>query len=250
MISNLSFISYLFISGLCMGIFYLYYVLFLRNKLNFRMNRYFLLSALLFSVVLPFMQINVSTTSIPNYETIGKLTEVKHVLDKQQENITPGLIENEPQNSLIYFPKSNNFLFILYLIIVAVLSVRFLTNLAVIILQIIRSPGIKSDHATLVLIDKDIGPYSFFNYIFINHSDYYSGENIDLILEHEKVHVKQFHSVDIVILEFIKIFLWFNSSICMESLSKQIRNMLPIIMPLHNVKMWLHTNSRFFNVHV
>ena len=62
----------------------------------------------------------------------------------------------------------------------------------------------------IVLIDNQINPYCFFNNIFISKHDYLDG-NIDKnLLNHELEHVRQSHSIDIVFIELIKIFYWFN----------------------------------------
>ena len=53
MSGNISMTFYLLISGLSMGIFYLYYNLLLKNNLKFSINRSFLLFAVLFSNICP-----------------------------------------------------------------------------------------------------------------------------------------------------------------------------------------------------
>ena len=49
----------------------------------------------------------------------------------------------------------------------------------------------------------------FFNYIFYNPSLFEPNE-LHSVLEHEKVHARQFHTLDILLLEVLKIFFWFN----------------------------------------
>ena len=53
------------------------------------------------------------------------------------------------------------------------------------------------------------GPRSFFKYIFINPNTYNS-ETYEQILEHEKIHVEQKHSIDLLLSEIAIIVLWFN----------------------------------------
>jgi len=57
--------------------------------------------------------------------------------------------------------------------------------------------------------EKKISPFSFFNYIFYNPSLFEPNE-LHSVLEHEKVHARQFHTLDILLLEVLKIFFWFN----------------------------------------
>src|SRR5690606_10220779 len=48
--------------------------------------------------------------------------------------------------------------------------------------------------------------YSFFHIIHVDPEV----KNYAKVLAHEKVHVEQFHSVDILLMELLKIFNWFN----------------------------------------
>jgi beta-lactamase regulating signal transducer with metallopeptidase domain len=55
----------------------------------------------------------------------------------------------------------------------------------------------------------DQAPCSFMNNIFIN-PEKYDWNTYNQILEHEKVHVKEKHSLDILFAEMVLIFQWFN----------------------------------------
>jgi beta-lactamase regulating signal transducer with metallopeptidase domain len=60
------------------------------------------------------------------------------------------------------------------------------------------------------LIDK-VPPFSFFNYIFITNScQRLPEDDLKRIKDHEKVHAQQFHSLDVLFIEFISIIFWFN----------------------------------------
>jgi hypothetical protein len=63
---------------------------------------------------------------------------------------------------------------------------------------------------SLVLVDERTLPYSFFKYIFVNKSDYEDGKIEKELLIHEEAHCLQYHSVDIILIELIKLFFWFN----------------------------------------
>jgi beta-lactamase regulating signal transducer with metallopeptidase domain len=62
----------------------------------------------------------------------------------------------------------------------------------------------------ITLLNKKVSPFSFFRTIYINEGAYISGEiDNDLIL-HETAHASQLHSLDILFMELIQIFYWFN----------------------------------------
>lgn len=53
------------------------------------------------------------------------------------------------------------------------------------------------------------GPFSFFNWIFLN-PDNVKEEEISEILTHEMAHVRQRHSIDVIISELVNICCWIN----------------------------------------
>ena len=87
---------------------------------------------------------------------------------------------------------------------------RFLLGLFRLSQQVRQSHKILFDDHKIVLIRNNSDPYCFFNNIFIREEDYNSVENDIQLIKHELVHVKQYHSVDIVIIELVKVLFWFN----------------------------------------
>jgi bla regulator protein blaR1 len=97
-----------------------------------------------------------------------------------------------------------------YIAFTAALFLRFLINISVILVKIWRSNPSEYKSAKIVLINDSLCPHSFFNYVFVNFKDYKEGRIEDEILSHELTHVKQKHSVDILLLELLLIFAWIN----------------------------------------
>jgi len=99
---------------------------------------------------------------------------------------------------------------VVYFIVSAILLVRFAINIYSIIRLIRTSQIVRDLNTKLVLIDKKTLPYSFFKYIFINSSDYKKGIIEKELIIHEQAHCLQYHTIDILLIELIKIILWFN----------------------------------------
>lgn len=59
------------------------------------------------------------------------------------------------------------------------------------------------------MLTDDEGPFSFFDWIFINPERHKSDE-IEEIMMHELTHCQQFHSIDIIFSELFCIIFWFN----------------------------------------
>jgi hypothetical protein len=65
-----------------------------------------------------------------------------------------------------------------------------------------------SDGFKLKIIPKTDAAFSFFNTIFLGEN--ISEENKNNIIAHEKIHIEQKHSADLLFFEMLRIFFWFN----------------------------------------
>ncbi len=171
----------------------LYYLLFEREKMH-RFNRFYLLGGLLFSLVLPF----ISLPTVYNKTILQDITLIPLVL--KQEPVTQQTNQNPLQ--LIVFS--------IYLIIAVVLLIRFFRNIAAFSSKIKSGKTIPYKNAILVLLDEDVLPHTFLNYIFLNAEDYYSKTIENELYTHEMAHVNQKHTLDIIFIELLKIVFWFN----------------------------------------
>ncbi len=61
----------------------------------------------------------------------------------------------------------------------------------------------------LVLLEKETTPFSFLNYVFVNRNQM-NDAGYNRMIIHELEHVKQGHSFDVMILELLTAFQWFN----------------------------------------
>ena len=98
---------------------------------------------------------------------------------------------------------------IVYSVVTCVLLLRFLWQLISIILLKNNSQTAYIHDTEVYLLTNDEGPFSFFNWIFINPERHKSDE-IEEIMMHELTHCQQFHSIDIILSELFCIVFWFN----------------------------------------
>jgi len=61
----------------------------------------------------------------------------------------------------------------------------------------------------MVEIEENISPFSFFHFLFINNGSFEKSE-LDHVLEHEKAHIRQKHSMDHLFAHGLAVFQWFN----------------------------------------
>ena len=101
---------------------------------------------------------------------------------------------------------------------------RLVYNIYNLIQKIIKSKKVENQHSTFVLVEENIIPYSFFRYIFVNCKSYEEGRIERELVLHEEAHCLQYHSLDVVVLELINIFLWFNPAIWLYRKSIQLNH--------------------------
>jgi uncharacterized protein (TIGR02145 family) len=204
-------IAYIFKSSLSLIILFGLYWFLLRKEKFFIFNRYFLILSVILSLILPFITIPVKI----HIQAPGKIitTFVNNIPEKNpaQNGISKEIQINqsfeEVQRSGIGI---SSILIILYISGVILFLLRFRKNIYDIFHRIKLSEKISFEGHRLILTKDQTSPYCFFNNIFIYKDDYLNLRSDDHLLNHELVHVRQYHSVDIVFIELIKIFYWFN----------------------------------------
>ena len=98
---------------------------------------------------------------------------------------------------------------IVYWLVVALLALRFVVQLAGIFRLARRCPVQEIDGTTVHLLPRAEGPFSFFRWIFVCPGAH-SREELNEILTHERTHVCQWHSIDVLAGELACIVCWFN----------------------------------------
>jgi len=172
----------------------MYYLLFEREKMH-NFNRFYLLSALVVSLALPFI------TVITYVQEIKVLSGHSLTLSGSP---TVVLSPEQPIDYLFYIGWS------IYSIITFILIIRFVKNIMSFIRKASVNPTVKMKNATLVLLEEKALPYTFLNYIFVNREEYESRLIEEELYTHELTHVRQRHTLDILCIEALKTIFWFN----------------------------------------
>jgi hypothetical protein len=191
------FIYFLKSSGL-IALFYLAYHFLVRKETFFNANRWFLLSGLLTSLLLPlyFLQ---------------KIIVIERPVISIQNFVAP---PSQPVAILPNVPAVEAFdwmqlTWICYLIIAGILLIKIVFNLISLYRMLYKQQVIKKEQFKLVNLNDTIAPFSFFNYIVFN-ADLYSDDELKSILLHEKIHSKERHSFDVLIAETLCAAFWIN----------------------------------------
>ncbi len=173
-------------------LFFGVYQLFLKRETFFEANRHFLLVGILSAFAFPFLEIKryVVLEALP-VSGFTQLSEASTVAS--------------PSAALDW----GMLLLGIYLIGVVLLGIRFILQLHS-LRQLVRKHKVRRLGAIrLVETDRDLAPFSFFNYIFYNPSQFSRAE-LEAIRQHEKAHCIQRHSVDVMLGHLMTIVLWVN----------------------------------------
>jgi len=136
--------------------------------------------------------------------------------------------------------KTQVFIFLcVYLLITSLFVFRLLKNCRQVLFSGRKNASIDYFGAKIALINEKTIPYSFGRYIFINREDYNNGQIANEIILHEWAHILQRHSWDIVFIELLIAFGWFNPVFFLyRSKIRQNPNFLPIVrlyIPIRNL---------------
>lgn len=202
------FTEYLLPIALGLMVLWVSYRLLFTNSNRFQFNRFYLLLAMLFSLALPLFGFLMGQNSPQmvafKHHLLGGFM-LKEITISYGEPTAVTLPEVEVATPTRIHFSLWQVLGVIYLIGVAVTALLFLFKMGKLVAMIIRSPKRKMDGYTMVFTHKEHGPYSFFRYAF------FTDENVNPdIIRHELSHISHHHSWDILMVELMKIFQWFN----------------------------------------
>ncbi|MEP7372221.1 MAG: M56 family metallopeptidase [Chitinophagaceae bacterium] len=212
---------YIINTALILGACLAFYKILLRRETFYKVNRYLLIVCLVVSFALPLLPVP-QQFSLRNKETPTAVVvkQPKQTFIDQLIQQTPTLKQNtKPPNVVsapapappvsFSFAQLMNWLFWIYWFGVIVFAASFIFQLLLLIYRAYRNPVIIDGKYRIVEVSGDKAPCSFGNTIFIN-PEKYDWETYNQILLHEKIHIREKHTIDILIAEFVLIFQWFN----------------------------------------
>lgn len=92
------------------------------------------------------------------------------------------------------------------------LLLRMLVQLAVVCRLARRGRKVEWHGVRVLAVEGDNVPFSFFRWIFVQPDRHSEGE-LEEILAHEQAHVRQWHSLDVVVSELLCCLFWFNPAV-------------------------------------
>ncbi|WP_337250573.1 M56 family metallopeptidase [Chryseobacterium urinae] len=180
---------------LCSSLLLAGYYVSLQKEKMYGFNRFYLLFSLVFSCTVPFISIQSEAQ-----KTVNRLQKTIEAT-QQVMDITP------KQESFNWM----NLIWILYGIVTLIFLIR--TIISYVKIKNLKGEKMIYQNQNIIITNEPISPFSFWNTIYLG-KNYLIDNKIDSrIFLHEKSHLEQKHSIDIIIVEIIKAFTWFNPSV-------------------------------------
>ncbi len=168
------------------------YILFLRKETFYTSNRFYLITGIVLSAILPFLKFTKTVWVEREPIMYGDFTIIEP---------TP-VSGSEPFNWSILF-------ILIYIAGLIFFTIRLALQLRSISRLKQKSEIVHENDIKHVRSKKQLSPFSFFKNIF--YCPYqYTNEELKAIITHEKAHAKQYHSADVLFMQVICLLLWFN----------------------------------------
>ncbi|WP_443913687.1 M56 family metallopeptidase [Phocaeicola plebeius] len=182
-------------------LFYALYKLVCTRDTFFRSRRFILIVSLVLPFILPFIDVREWLESRDRMIMLAHF-DYSAVLPE----IVVGSEAAETGNRVFVLSEWIGYL---YLAGVVVLLVRLAVQAFSLYRLIVRMPEKEINGVRIKCLNDPSGPFSFFGWIFMNPAAVKEDE-ISEILTHEMAHVKQHHSVDVLLAEMVSICCWMN----------------------------------------
>ncbi|MFD2187450.1 M56 family metallopeptidase [Aquimarina celericrescens] len=175
-----------------------FYVLLLEKENMHFTKRFYLIFSLVFSLIIPLITFTYTTGIHQESEIIKEPTVTTMILS----DTVP-----VAESSIDYV---SILLWSVYGIGVLIFGFRFIKNLKNLTYKIRTSERLKEPSHINVLVTDMIVPHTFLKYIFVSKTEYQEKNIPEEVLLHEKTHVLQKHTLDILFIEILQVIFWFN----------------------------------------
>ncbi len=187
--------SYLVELNISLMILFVAYKLFFEKDKNFMIRRIYLLSVVILPMILPLLPVSLRMP-------VGNMVPVTISLEEITIFGTGSASEGTTP-----FPFTN-ILLVIYLLVLSLGLIKVMMQLARILHAIITSERFEAEGVSLIA-NPGLHASSFFGYIFIDPASA-ENESFSHILEHEKNHKREWHSIDRILVELFVMINWFN----------------------------------------
>ncbi|MEX2379832.1 MAG: M56 family metallopeptidase [Vicingaceae bacterium] len=192
--------EYFIHSTLILGVAYIIYRLLLRNTHAFHFNRFYLLTTFILALSLPLIEFEIISNQSINIPFNQSASLEKEITEPQHQLTS---IEVVDQQQSPFFSFQN-----IYLLGLSLLGLRFVFRLFH-LYRLSQKKHIKRNGMRFIQTQEN-SVFSFFNCIFVPEKAFQEEQISTELIEHEKVHAKEMHSLDHILVEIGILIAWLN----------------------------------------
>ena len=180
--------------NIAFGVFFLFYWLLLRQNTFYLWKRYYFLAALPLSFLFPLIDFSGFFSPV-QVQTIQQITPHFPI------NVSGGVEKGFSMQDGILFAILIGSVILFVRLVIQLISLRKVHN----------ESNLEKDYRNYNIrkMNTVTNPFSFFQTIYINPK-LHDSDDVKAILNHEQIHVSQWHSIDIILLELVCAFCWYN----------------------------------------
>ncbi len=209
-----NFLRYILESTICLSLFYILYRLLMRKESQFTLVRALLLIGIAVSVSIPLVRLPQIFQVPVQVEMSPRLSEneirIQSVRIKEnREVVAPAKMEEQKDAELS--TSVSEFLILTYWAGVLIVLLLLVRNIVMVLLLLRGATVLCQDKCRILLIDMDVPSFAFAGSVIMSKKDYELYRSA--ILPHEEAHVALNHFYDLILLELLKVFHWFNPMI-------------------------------------
>lgn len=190
----MAFLLYLLQINIALSLLYLCYKVLFSQNTFFGLRRLILISIVLFSTTYPWYDIPDIDPIIPAHLQIT----LPEVLYSMEETVPQKAFDIYPLIAYLYGGICSLFLLRMFLRIASIIKLRANGKLRII------------GESHIIVCDENIQPCSFFRWIFLPHSILQNKNTLTRILRHENTHIRQLHTIDVLLGESMAALCWIN----------------------------------------
>jgi TonB family protein len=187
-------------------LFYLLYTTVLKRDTFLTIRRFYFISSIVFSLVYPCFVVPGLTDVLSFRVEEPSAVETAVFIEKPTFEM---VAEGQTEEADSFHIPWRALLGIVYMVVTLFFIFRFLWQLASIFRIRLKSKKTIVSGIEVYDLKNNLTPFSFLGMIFIN-SDMHSEEELAQIIIHEHTHVREKHSLDVMLIEIVLLFSWWN----------------------------------------
>ncbi|MBN1927478.1 MAG: hypothetical protein JW798_16715 [Prolixibacteraceae bacterium] len=203
-----TFLDYLIKSSICITAFYIAFRWTLKKEKTFAFNRFLLIGVLVLSVAIPLVKMPSIFSQNIEFEVFPVKNTMPLPTMEEKTMQVSSMPVSMPSASTEKGISAKQVMAIIYVSGLVISFLLLISGLAKLTMLFWKVKIYRKKNYRLALVNHPITPMNFGRFIILSKKDY--SEHKSEILGHELAHIKFWHTFDLLVVELVKLFHWFN----------------------------------------